>query len=263
MSNIEEHQMHEMGVTQLSRGEFLAAVDSFNSILEKAPHDFFALRGLLLASAHLADMDDLVHEGKKKGFVYNEDLINKVIESASEDDRKYFKEFGRIFSDKKRLYDLNHEINSLREDNKKIQAQITLHNEEREYYYVMDRHGKKNDPQVTFFPLAICGGIMLLLGIWWFIMQSNLEANWLLQALGWFCIITGIIMIGCSFIFIFPKVLEIKEIDKYCKDFQTESMKIEEKIRSLETEANKLSDCIRTSCRDFVMNDKLKTGDNS
>ena len=94
-------------------------------------------------------------------------------------------------------------------------------------------------------------------------MQSNLEANWLLQALGWFCIITGIIMIGCSFIFIFPKVLEIKEIDKYCKDFQTESMKIEEKIRSLETEANKLSDCIRTSCRVFVMNDKLKTGDNS
>ena len=94
-------------------------------------------------------------------------------------------------------------------------------------------------------------------------MQSNLEANWLLQALGWFCTITGIIMIGCSFIFIFPKVLEIKDIDKYCKDFQTESMKIEEKIRSLETEANKLSDCIRTSCRDFVMNDKLKTGDNS
>lgn len=263
MINIEKHQMHETGETQLSRGEFLAAIDSFNSILEKAPHDFFALRGLLLASAHLADMDELAREDKRKGFAYNAVLINEAIESASEEDREYFKEFGRIFSDKKKLYDLNHEINSLKEEQKRIQSQITLHNRDRELYYVMDKHGQMKDPKVTFFPLVIVGGSMLLLSLPFFIMHANLETYDVTQGIAWFCVITGIILAGCSFIFIFPKVIWVNEIDKYLKVLQTELVQVEEKIKSLETEADELSDCIRTSCRDFVMKDKLKTSNQS
>ena len=147
-----EEQMRETGETHLSRGEFLAAVDAFNFILEKNPQDFLALRGLLLASAHLTDMDELV-----------------------------------------------------REDKRKIQAKITLHNEERQYYYVMDRHGQMKDPKVTFFPLVICGVIMLASGLPFFIIQADLGSNSVAQAVGWFSVIIGTIMTGCSFIFIFPK----------------------------------------------------------
>lgn len=45
MIDIKKNQMHEIGETQLSGGEFSSAVDSFNSILENDPHDFFRAQG--------------------------------------------------------------------------------------------------------------------------------------------------------------------------------------------------------------------------
>jgi hypothetical protein len=258
MIDIKKHQMHETGETQLSGGEFSSAVDSFNSILKNDPHDFYALRGLLLASAHLKDMGELECEDKRKGFAYNPDMINEAIESASEEDREYFKEFGRIFSNKKRLYDLNCEINSLGEKKKQLQSQINLHGMEREYYYVRGRHGNKVEPGTMFFPYVIAGGIMFLTGLMWFIMQADLEPNWLIQALGWFCVILGIVLVGCSFIFVFPKMREVKEIDKFCKALQAELLEVEVKLKGLETEADKLSGDIRTACSDFVVKDRLR-----
>ena len=252
-----EEQMHEMGETYLSRGEFMAAADAYRFMLKKDPHDFTALRGLMLASAHLTDMDKLTREDKIKGFAYNTNLINEAIECASEEDKEYFKEFGRIFSDKKKLYDLNHEINSLQEDKRKLLAAVALDDIEREYYYIPDKRGKMNDPKVTFFPLVITGGILILSGLMWFIMQSDLETDWLIQALGWFCIITGIVLVGSNLIFVYPKMREIKEIDNHSKKLQAESMLIEEKVKSLESEADKLSAGIRISCHDFAKKDRL------
>ena len=55
-----EEKMHELGETYLSRGEFMAAADAYKFTLKKNPHDFLALRGLLLAAAHVKDMDDLL-----------------------------------------------------------------------------------------------------------------------------------------------------------------------------------------------------------
>ena len=123
MSDIKNHQMYETGGTLLSNGEFHAAADAFKNVLENDPHDFFALRGLLLASAHLADMEELFREDNRKGFAYNANLINDAIRNSSEEDREYFKEFGRIFSDKKRLYDLNNEIKSLKDEMSELERE--------------------------------------------------------------------------------------------------------------------------------------------
>ena len=263
MSDIKNHQMYETGGTLLSNGEFHAAANAFKNVLENDPHDFLALRGLLLASAHLADMEELFREDNRKGFAYNANLINDAIKNSSEEDREYFNEFGRIFSDKKRLYDLNNEIKSLKEDKKNLEAKITLHNEERTFYYVMNRRGRKKDPKATFIPLVIAGGYMILSGLFWFIMESGLDNDWLLQGLGWFCLILGIILVVCSFIFIFPKILEVKDIDKYCNELKTELMQVETKIKGLEYEADNLSDHIRTSSSIFLSKDRLKTSSKS
>ena len=48
-----EERLHEMGDTYLSRGEVNAAVDAYRLILKKSPHDFRAIRGLMLAAAYL------------------------------------------------------------------------------------------------------------------------------------------------------------------------------------------------------------------
>ncbi|MCR4557389.1 MAG: hypothetical protein K5779_06170 [Saccharofermentans sp.] len=57
--------------------------------------------------------------------------------------------------------------------------------------------------------------------------------------------------------------MRIKEIDEYCKGLQTELMLIEEMIKGLEAEADKLEGDIRTSVLDFVEKDRLKTSDKS
>ncbi len=57
--------------------------------------------------------------------------------------------------------------------------------------------------------------------------------------------------------------VRIKEIDEYCKGLQTELMLIEEMIKGLEAEADKLEGDIRTSVLDFVEKDRLKTSDKS
>lgn len=65
-----EDEMHETGEKYLSRGEFMAAVDAYRFTLTKDPHDFFALRGLMLA----ADIRMLIYELLKKDRVIMGDL---------------------------------------------------------------------------------------------------------------------------------------------------------------------------------------------
>ena len=115
----------------------MAAIDAFRFILKKDPHDFLALRGLLLAATQLNSMEDLVNEEKE--FSYDPELIDEAVEGASEEDKEYFTEFDRIYSDKKELKDLNDEIEALRVKKRKIGDYITLNGEKREEQVARDR----------------------------------------------------------------------------------------------------------------------------
>ena len=250
-----EEQMHDMGGTYLSRGEFMAAADAYNFILKNDPHDFFALRGLLLASAHLKNINELAREDKRNGFAYKPELFKESIENAAEEDKEYFKKFSRIFSDKKSLYDLNHEISSVREEKRKILTAVNLDKEERTYYYTKDKRGQMKDPRITFYPLLICGGLMFISGLPFLIIQAQLGSDGVTSALKWFSFIVGGIITGCDLIFIYPKVREIREIDQHCEKLEAEAAQVEMRIKRLEHEAEELSDDIRTSIHDFVEKD--------
>ncbi len=111
-----EEKLHGLGETYLSRGESEAAVDAYKLILEKNPHDFSALRGLMLAAAYLKDIDGLTRIGEAKHFSYNSELVGEVLDAASEEDTEYFSEFGKIYVNKKELIDRKREIESLRRE---------------------------------------------------------------------------------------------------------------------------------------------------
>ena len=57
-----EEKLHGMGETYLSRGESKAAIDAYRLILQNNPHDFAALRGLMLAAAYLKDMWNMFYK---------------------------------------------------------------------------------------------------------------------------------------------------------------------------------------------------------
>ena len=92
-----EERLHSMGETYLSRGEVEAAVDAYRLILNKVPHDFLALRGLMLAAAYLKDMDGFAHISDARHFSYDSSLAGEVFDAASEEDKEYFSEFGKIY----------------------------------------------------------------------------------------------------------------------------------------------------------------------
>ena len=81
-----EDRMHEAGETYISRSEFMAAIDAYKFTLKKDPHDFIALRGLMLAAANLSNMKQLEKESESVEFSYDSQIVSEVIAGASEEE---------------------------------------------------------------------------------------------------------------------------------------------------------------------------------
>ena len=90
----------------------------------------------MLAAAFLKDMDGLVHADEAKHFSYNPIIVNEVIDCASEEDKEYFKRFAKLYANKKRQIDCSREIESLRQDCKRIETAMQLTEDTRRDYYI-------------------------------------------------------------------------------------------------------------------------------
>ena len=254
-----EEKLHGMGETYLSRGESRAAIDAYKLILEKNPHDFLALRGLMLAAAFLKDMDGLSRIGEAKHFSYDSKLVDEVIESASEEDKEYFNEFGKIYVNKQEQINRNREIDSLRREHESKEANIRFIDNTRYEYYIEGKHGSKIHPTTIFFVvwfLTAFYSVPSFIGIF-----DNIDEGGVSIFFAVFGGMTLLIGLGINFLILYPKMRMIKKIDADVTDLKTESEATERKIRDLEAEADKLSEDIRKAIWDFVKKDRLITKD--
>ena len=247
-----EEQLHGMGETYLSRGECKAAVDAYKLVLKKNPHDFQALRGLMLASAYLKDMDDLVRIVDSKYFSFDPKLAGEVMDSASYEDREYFAEFSRIYDSKKKLIGLNREIESLRQEHKRIEASIRLTDDSRYEYYFTRRGGSRQSPKEIFIIVWCLTAFYVVSGIAGVFTAEGAEG---------FFAVTGIIALlvggGFNFLKVFPRMKMIKEIDADIQELLAESETTGKQIKNLEAEAEKLTGNIRSDIGDLVKKDHL------
>ncbi len=247
-----EEQLHEMGETYLSRGEVEAAVDAYRLILKKSPHDFLALRGLMLAAAYLKDMDGLVRIGDAKHFSYDSKLVGEVLDATSEEDKDYFSGYGKIYADKKQLIDLNREIESLHRERESIEAKIRFTDNTR-YEYYFETKNSKYHPKTVFIAVWCFTALYFVpsfIGI-----IDNIDEDGLPI---FFVVVCGLaLLFGCGFNFliVYPKMRMINAIDADIRNQKTESEAIAGKIRTLEAEAEKLSDDIRKAIQDLIRTD--------
>ena len=255
-----EEKLNEMGETHLSRKEFGAAVDAYRLLLKKKPHDFSALRGLMLAAAYLKDIDGLVSIGEAKHFAYDSKIVREVIGSASEEDKEYFNEFAKIYSDKKLLIDCNREIISLRQERDRIEAAIRLTDDTRYDYYI---HAKGGDyPPKVMSIMDWCFTaffFMLSLGIGAAVDSSG-SGGMVLAVV----IFGGLaIVIGCAtnFGYVYPRIKAIKKIDSYINEFNVELGITIQKIKKYEDAAKRLSGEIKENIRAFIEKDSLMMAD--
>ena len=253
-----EEQLHVMGETYLSRGEVNAAVDAYKLILRKNPHDFLALRGLMLAAAYLKDMDGFSRIGEAKHFSYDSKLVGEVLDAASEEDKKYFSEFGKIYVNKEKQIDLNREIKSLRKERERIEANIRFTDNTRYEYYFESKYGQ-HSPKPIFIVVWILTAfysVPSFIGIF-----DNIDEGGVSILFAVICGLALLIGLGINYLIVYPRLKMIKRIDADVNELQAESDKTGEQIKKLEAEAEELSDDIMKAIRDFVKKDSLITKD--
>lgn len=255
-----EDSMHEAGETYISRSEFLAAIDAYKFTLTKDPHDFIALRGLMLAAANLSNMKQLEKESESVEFSYDSQIVSEVIAGAAEEDKKYFTEFGKIYTEKKKRADCSKEIESLKEKKQQIRGVIARNNIDRENYYVRDRYGVLRPPKLMFVLFAVLTAVWTLLEIFFvcgFISTatSGMEHP---EIFGILALCHGIpwsIFAIQTFVIILPKVKKINNIDAEISRLYEESGMMNKKIRGLEEESSKHAANIRKYFHDFIKMD--------
>lgn len=243
----------------MSRKEFETVVEAYRLSLKTNPHDFYALRGLILAAAFLKDMDGLVHADEAKHFSYNPIIVNEVIDCASEEDKEYFKKFAKLYADKKRQIDCSREIESLRQDCKRIETAMQLIEDTRRDYYIKAGKYGKWHPK-AYFILGWCDTAFFL--ILEFIIAAVLDSSGTGGAVTFMAVFGGLTLLigaGVNFGYVFPRFKIMKEIDTYIEEFKTELSITEAKIRKLEAENEELSEDIRKSINDFVWEDEYRT----
>ena len=247
-----EEQLHEMGETYLSRGEVEAAVDAYRLILKKAPHDFLALRGLMLASAYLKDMDGFSRIGDAKHFSYDPKLVGEVLDSASEEDKEYFSEFRKIYVNKQKQIDCR-EIKSLHRECESKESFIRLTDNTRYEYYIDSKNGKQSPKPlfISVWILTALGSVPNLIRALGSIEEGGVSA--------FFAVVGGLALLiglGINYLILYPRIKMIKKIDADIINLKNDLEATLKKIRELETESEKLSDDIRKAIRDLIRIDR-------
>lgn len=248
-----EEQAHEMGEKYMSRGEYAAAIDLYKFVLDKDPHDFIALRGLMLASARLKDMKELFGKIGTEDFSYDTKQVDLICDGASSDDKEYFGEMSKIYSDTKSVSALVKEQNDLRKEKRKIEDKIHLELKSREECNVKDRYGTEHDPIRTFiFMTTICGLFLLLILI--LVIVGLFTEDWVV-GIGFMLLLLAVLLTIIDFVIVFPRFKKAREIDSRISEYGVESGKLQSRINELSDLIDKESSAIKHACSALMKKD--------
>ncbi|MBE7071200.1 MAG: hypothetical protein E7383_00380 [Ruminococcaceae bacterium] len=211
-----EEKLHDLGETYLARGEFKAAVDVFKLILQNDPHDFPANRGMMLAAARMNSIDEIISNEKPEEFSYDSKMVSEAVESASEEDKGYFIELGKVYSDKKKLADLLNEIQALKDEEQQLEATIRSTDDSRYDYYITTKYEKLKSPKSMFIVNWCFVAFFVAFAIFFVlpVIVLGKDAVWVayLSLIG--VTIAAAITIN-NLVSVYPRVKKINDIDKH------------------------------------------------
>ena len=256
-----EDRIQKAGETYLSRGEFMATADAYEFMLKKDPHNFLALRGLMLTAAHITEMDALDREIASDGFSYDPKMVNEAIERASEEDKAYFIELARVYSEKLKLIEMSGEIENLQKKKSDINSIIAENNATRTDYYIIDKDGTLHSPKIRFFVLL---GVSAWCLIWTLFFgsafiktyASGYEYPEIFATFFIPCAAALLWSLGYNFIVVFPRMRKLHNFDKVNSKLYAEVGLVEEEIRSLDKKSANILKELRISIHDFVRKDR-------
>ena len=92
-----EEDVLSKGMRALKEGEFNSAMEAFDFILTKDPHDFLALRGRLLAKAKFTSIKEMNNPSTWRNGALGAVRPEEEAEAAAPEDKEYFDKIVEIF----------------------------------------------------------------------------------------------------------------------------------------------------------------------
>lgn len=251
-----EDQMLHMGETYLLRKEYDAAVDAYKFVLTKDPHNFSALRGLMLAAAHFEKMDDLIREDHSRDFTFDAGLVSDAVDGALITDKDYFIELKRIYSNMKDLSERNEEIDTVGRERRDIGEEKREKEKASIACNFTDKHGRVYSPKSMFVLNWIRAAVFTLL--------TSPALMVAFSNSGKLSIMLAVVVIGVdiwyvvqNIVFVYPKINKKKELDQAVEELSAKLDKISARVKYLNDGVDKLSEDIRLSSHEFVKNDVM------
>ena len=249
-----EEEALKMGEKYLSRGEFASAIDLYKFLLDKDPHGFQALRGLMIASGRLKEIDELYGKIGSENFSYDKDQVELVCNSAAADDKEYFDEMSKIYSDMKDVSDMVKEKEKIRQERKKFESKINLEHKKRDDLDFTTRSGVTRDPKSVFMTNAVTSGIFYLITA--VFLLTALGTGEGIYCLGSMFLLPAVALTLVNIIIVYPRYKEVKGIDVRINAYSNESGTRRIKIHELDERIDDDSAKIRKACTALIKKDK-------
>ena len=238
----------EMGQTYLSRGEFDAAADAFRFLLTKDPHDFKALRGLMLAAGRTGDVKDLTKFIDSGEFICDEESVEFVKNNCSSEDKEYFDDFNEVYSKLINLTKLSKEYKDLRNDKKQIEDKIQLQNGRYKAHMIVDRDGVEHEPKNVFIVLWVIAAIVMAVTIFGVIALYIKAGQSPAITVGISGAVVSLLLIGWNCKVNLSQVKAVQQINTVLKDLYDKAAKLQERIDKLSDEIHDISSQTKRAC---------------
>ena len=255
-----EEQMHQMCEGYLSKREFNAAKEGYEFLLKKAPHDFLALRGMMMVSARLSDIREMTRTDDYEGFSYDHKLANTTINSCSAEDQDYFNKFGGLFSQMDELSAIRKEYTRLIKEKKFASGKLDAAYARRDNCEVPDRSGSTQKPGGLFIAMSVVAGIFAVAAFLCFILAivARNSSSGSLVLLAILCAVMALVFGLIDFKFIYPLYRAYNAANAKIGEALQNETDIKLKIENLEKDIYNRSSKIRHECLDFYKLDAKK-----
>ncbi len=257
-----EDQMHEMGNTYLSRGEFSAAIDAYKYLLQKDPHDFIALRGIMLASAQMKGIKNLSDSNNFRKFTYNTKLVESSVEGSSAEDKDYFEELRRLFREIHVISKLNKERDALEVERSRTRSKLNMTSANLSEYSFIDEKGDTHDPELGFAIMCVITGLLALVttGLYLFAIFSSIFGGEVsaLIVVSFIATVVTFAAAMITFKIMYPLAQGAKKHKLKLKEAKAELDNISIRLEMLEKEVHSRVSVIKHDCLLFFKEDERR-----
>ena len=169
-----EDDVLERASRAIEAGEFRSAKEAYEFMLQKDPHNFEALRGLILASAEAKDMDEL-RKAERHSKIKSEKIegcITRANTDCLPEHKEYFEKMQALFETGKEYREEIVAISKLRTDRKRHYSHIDRLEREKEEHYIGARESLDGEETVPIPPKAVIILSLALYLVWTLILIS-------------------------------------------------------------------------------------------